>query len=173
MEGIQTIQALKAVQSSLPAQTTIPSDELVMLYATDGTPIAKISRDDLVKAVASVMASNSQNTFSKLLGVQANGTPMGIGASDLASVLGGVDIVSASTIGNDLNNFKGNKRLRILYTYQLSDLANSPVSSGMAIIFSYCYEEWDGIQLFLGASEVYYRSMVGGNWQSWHKITTS
>jgi hypothetical protein len=88
MEGIQTIQALKAVQSSLPAQTTIPSDELVMLYATDGTPIAKISRDDLVKAVASVMASNSQTTFSKLLGVQANGTPMGIGASDLASVLG-------------------------------------------------------------------------------------
>ena len=90
MEGIQTIQALKAVQSSLPAQTTIPSDELVMLYAADGTPIAKIARDDLVKAVASVMASNSQNTFSKLLGVQANGTPMGIGASDLASVLGGV-----------------------------------------------------------------------------------
>ena len=89
MEGIQTIQALKAVQSSLPAQTTIPSDELVMLYAADGTPIAKIARDDLVKAVASVMASNSQNTFSKLLGVQANGTPMGIGASDLASVLGG------------------------------------------------------------------------------------
>lgn len=88
MEGIQTIQALKAVQSSLPAQTTIPSDELVMLYAADGTPIAKIARDDLVKAVASVMASNSQNTFSKLLGVQANGTPMGIGASDLASVLG-------------------------------------------------------------------------------------
>jgi hypothetical protein len=89
MEGIQTIQALKAVQSSLPAQTTIPSDELVMLYAADGTPIAKIARDDLVKAVASVMASNSQTTFSKLLGVQANGTPMGIGASDLASVLGG------------------------------------------------------------------------------------
>lgn len=88
MEGIQTIQALKAVQSSLPAQTTIPSDELVMLYAADGTPIAKIARDDLVKAVASVMASNSQTTFSKLLGVQANGTPMGIGASDLASVLG-------------------------------------------------------------------------------------
>ena len=89
MEGIQTINALKAVQSSLPAQTTIPSNELVMLYAADGTPIAKIARDDLVKAVASVMASNSQTTFSKLLGVQANGTPMGIGASDLASVLGG------------------------------------------------------------------------------------
>lgn len=88
MEGIQTINALKAVVSSLPAQTTIPSGELVTLYAADGTPIAKISRDDLVKAVASVMASNSQNTFSKLLGVQANGTPMGIGASDLASVLG-------------------------------------------------------------------------------------
>jgi hypothetical protein len=88
MEGIQTINALKAVVSSLPAQTTIPSSELVMLYAADGTPIAKIARDDLVKAVASVMASNSQNTFSKLLGVQANGTPMGIGASDLASVLG-------------------------------------------------------------------------------------
>ena len=105
MEGIQTIQALKAVQSSLPAQTTIPSDELVMLYATDGTPIAKISRDDLVKAVASVMASNSQNTFSKLLGVQANGTPMGIGASDLASVLGDLDgLEIAST--SDLDDFK-------------------------------------------------------------------
>jgi hypothetical protein len=88
MEGIQTINALKAVVSSLPAQTTIPSSELVMLYAADGTPIAKIARDDLVKAVASVIASNSQTTFSKLLGVQANGTPMGIGASDLASVLG-------------------------------------------------------------------------------------
>ena len=101
MEGIQTIQALKAVQSSLPAQTTIPSDELVMLYAADGTPIAKIARDDLVKAVASVMASNSQNTFSNLLGVQANGTPMGIGASDLASVLGvplGLEKFSANAL---------------------------------------------------------------------------
>ena len=99
MEGIQTINALKAVVSSLPAQTTIPSGELVTLYAADGTPIAKISRDDLVKAVASVMASNSQNTFSKLLGVQANGTPMGIGASDLASVLG-VKGISLSKITN-------------------------------------------------------------------------
>lgn len=108
MEGIQTIQALKAVQSSLPAQTTIPSDELVMLYATDGTPIAKISRDDLVKAVASVMASNSQNTFSKLLGVQANGTPMGIGASDLASVLG---VAKAITLENNEQFRVGDKAM--------------------------------------------------------------
>jgi hypothetical protein len=110
MEGIQTIQALKAVQSSLPAQTTIPSDELVMLYAADGTPIAKIARDDLVKAVASVMASNSQTTFSKLLGVQANGTPMGIGASDLASVLGvmptkKLDFVNQSPQYNSTKNY--------------------------------------------------------------------
>ena len=97
MEGIQTINALKAVQSSLPAQTTIPSDELVMLYAADGTPIAKIARDDLVKAVASVMASNSQTTFSKLLGVQANGTPLGIGPSDLASVLGDASLPDYTT----------------------------------------------------------------------------
>lgn len=113
MEGIQTIQALKAVQSSLPAQTTIPSDELVMLYAADGTPIAKIARDDLVKAVASVMASNSQTTFSKLLGVQANGTPMGIGASDLASVLGVPEVRSLgsrqiSVIGLGVGIFTSN-----------------------------------------------------------------
>jgi hypothetical protein len=106
MEGIQTINALKAVVSSLPAQTTIPSSELVMLYAADGTPIAKIARDDLVKAVASVMASNSQNTFSKLLGVQANGTPMGIGASDLASVLGAkqVEVNNGLDFNSDLEN---------------------------------------------------------------------
>jgi hypothetical protein len=103
MEGIQTINALKAVVSSLPAQTTIPSSELVMLYAADGTPIAKIARDDLVKAVASVMASNSQNTFSKLLGVQANGTPMGIGASDLASVLGVASNLQYDALSDILN----------------------------------------------------------------------
>lgn len=136
MEGIQTIQALKAVQSSLPAQTTIPSDELVMLYAADGTPIAKIARDDLVKAVASVMASNSQNTFSKLLGVQANGTPMGIGASDLASVLGGSD---AGNLVIVRNSFEGDiyQGLDIFKQQILTWYQNLPSGSIIVAKFNY------------------------------------
>jgi len=139
MEGIQTIQALKAVQSSLPAQTTIPSDELVMLYAADGTPIAKIARDDLVKAVASVMASNSQNTFSKLLGVQANGTPMGIGASDLASVLGVYKIyrnASGAVEYSDLPCNGGN--LGLTYLVIWSDNTNDGDATNSAIYMLRC-----------------------------------
>jgi hypothetical protein len=159
MEGIQTINALKAVVSSLPAQTTIPSSELVMLYAADGTPIAKIARDDLVKAVASVMASNSQNTFSKLLGVQANGTPMGIGASDLASVLG-VNLFGSNYFSDDCNDLGPGVVYAIAATH-------APTN--------YCYiltlggSSNDRVQYAakIGESYMWVRNKSNGIWSDW------
>ena len=168
MEGIQTIQALKAVQSSLPAQTTIPSDELVMLYATDGTPIAKISRDDLVKAVASVMASNSQNTFSKLLGVQANGTPMGIGASDLASVLGEnikhwVTVPSSEI--TDVNDLRANG------IYNTTNKQNSPFDYCVIHVVNYGVDECVQIAYdILGSGYSKQRVFVNGSWAGWSTV---
>lgn len=168
MEGIQTIQALKAVQSSLPAQTTIPSDELVMLYAADGTPIAKIARDDLVKAVASVMASNSQNTFSKLLGVQANGTPMGIGASDLASVLGGVVNIGNVGGGKDvLSTVTKNG----LYQFGINTINCPKPEDQSAQWFILAFRKDDGyfyIALQTDLTSVYLGySTLSNNWIGW------
>ena len=172
MEGIQTIQALKAVQSSLPAQTTIPSDELVMLYAADGTPIAKIARDDLVKAVASVMASNSQNTFSKLLGVQANGTPMGIGASDLASVLGGMkNKGNVGTNKNVLTEITTNG----LYQFGLG-IINGPHGSTVDNTQWYiaAFQTHDGFYYIAQSTDLneFYSgySDISNNWIGWNRI---
>jgi hypothetical protein len=167
MEGIQTINALKAVVSSLPAQTTIPSSELVMLYAADGTPIAKIARDDLVKAVASVMASNSQNTFSKLLGVQANGTPMGIGASDLASVLGGLypRPVSSSIDLNTLKTAGSYKIMNVLPANSPSDLTDNYY----ATLNITCCAEGDTYdqELYVYGGSFYRRRIEGATAHPW------
>ena len=167
MEGIQTIQALKAVQSSLPAQTTIPSSELVMLYAADGTPIAKIARDDLVKAVASVMASNSQNTFSKLLGVQANGTPMGIGASDLASVLGALCYKGTANNTMDANALPNG----YWSCYNENRPTNTPYIGNGGII---CFRADDvvlQIAFDKNTQKTFYRMEAYDAWTAWHEYT--
>ena len=169
MEGIQTINALKAVASSLPAQTTIPSGELVMLYAADGTPIAMIARDDLVKAVASVMASNSQTTFSKLLGVQANGTPMGIGASDLASVLGAA-LLQQTPYSIDANDLVTEPRM-LIFTTTISHSQNLPSDA----VYGWLIVEKMGnviIQYDRGLDNLAYKKIrrsedYGATWGGW------
>lgn len=68
------------------AQTTIESTDAIEMKTTDGNQVF-IDKASFIKAVGQAFTASDPKTFTKLLGMNGDG-PMGIGASDLASVLG-------------------------------------------------------------------------------------
>ena len=68
------------------AQSTIESTDAIEMKTTDGNQVF-IDKASFIKAVGQAFTASDPKTFTKLLGMNGDG-PMGIGASDLASVLG-------------------------------------------------------------------------------------
>jgi hypothetical protein len=125
------------------------------------------------------MASNSQNTFSKLLGVQANGTPMGIGASDLASVLGGQSsLINALTnngifkyyqrldgANNDLDNIKDSGLYGVA-----TNVTHSPEPYCGLMVLKVSYTEVYQFAFSLLTGHLFVRGF-GAEWSSWFMFT--
>lgn len=64
----------------------VSATDYVELMTSTGEPI-KVTQQSLAAALGSIFAASDPKTFTKLLGMNS-GSPMGIGPSDLASVLG-------------------------------------------------------------------------------------
>lgn len=73
----------------------VGATDYVELMTSTGEPI-KVTQQSLAAALGSIFAASDPKTFTKLLGMNS-GSPMGIGPSDLASVLGGGYIVPSGT----------------------------------------------------------------------------
>lgn len=71
----------------------VGATDYVELMTSTGEPI-KVTQQSLAAALGSIFVASDPKTFTKLLGMNS-GSPMGIGPSDLASVLG-VDAVYAN-----------------------------------------------------------------------------
>ena len=98
----------KTVINSLTAKTDstgFASTDLIQLYANDGTPNGKISRDDLMGVVKDLLPSllSSQSNTTAFLGIDSNGlgkTPL----ATAASLLGGQYTRDDTNMDNTITN---------------------------------------------------------------------
>ena len=65
---------------------SVAATDYVELMTSTGEPI-KVTQQSLATALGTIFSASDPKTFTKLLGMNS-GSPMGIGPSDLASVLG-------------------------------------------------------------------------------------
>lgn len=68
------------------SQSVINTNDAIEMKTTTGEQVF-ITKDSFMQAIGQAFSASDPKTFTKLLGMN-NGSPMGIGASDLALVLG-------------------------------------------------------------------------------------
>lgn len=88
------------------SQSTVAATDAIEMKTTSGDQVY-ITRDSFVQAMASVLNSNSQSTISQLFGADANGNHAAINMSNLATLLGIMEIRTTTQFAplDDVGNY--------------------------------------------------------------------
>ena len=152
------------------AQSTINSTDAIEMKTTDGSQVF-IDKASFIKAVGQAFTASDPKTFTKLLGMNGDG-PMGIGASDIASVLGVVNgLLPYKKEWGPLNDVV-DTGIYIAY----SNNGAPEVSGGYLLVISYGSSDTltRVFQLWCrdGHSDcIYFRNKRANTWSNWYKLT--
>lgn len=159
------------------SQSVINTNDAIEMKTTTGEQVF-ITKDSFMQAIGQAFSASDPKTFTKLLGMN-NGSPMGIGASDLASVLGALPDRSYSYAG--ITKFEDFKQG--IYEPSAGKIGSVevPINYGMVICFridnSTDFSQNNGNMLllafeYLGATYYWYKWHAYGT-NVWRKIDTS
>jgi hypothetical protein len=163
----------KSVINTLTAKTNTTgyaSTDLIQLYANDGTPNGKISRDDLIGVVKDLLPSLLSSQSSGVTNLLSLGTGDAIGKTSLADAASLLGAIPYRTVVGDDTALDSLPYLNGVYFVR-----NSTTVGGMAVVihFKFGALESNFFQLMINiySGETRVRACADGVWRAWNSIS--
>lgn len=171
------VNANKSIVAGLTGKTsaTVANNDLIQLYANDGTPNGKISRTDFMDMVKASLPGilSDQGTSGTSFPSIASGVLGSMSAANLASVLGVLKVDVATLNTTDFNTVKDSGNYKAYFASQsAADAYHCPAYGALSIVV---FNQRSFVtQLVYGSNGAYARngSIIGDSvsWASWSRL---